>query len=217
LRSEYLFEESFNQLRIADRQTVGFTALVNPRRAPLVRRDQLRSRLLKKDGAGAFLSTHPLTGPVADQCKTTMIPRNGVGQKVSIDRRASHEDPFDESGPSKGWGGGRTLYDWVRFEKLHSTRPVALCWRTDRESHGLCARNSSLWSGLRGRARRRWFQRKGEKCKNETAAEARSRNEVDEQERGHSYALRCEKTERNYASLVALTLGFILIKSVHTA
>jgi hypothetical protein len=30
-------------------------------------------------------------------------------------------------------------------------------------------------------------------------------------------ALRCEKTARNYASFVALTLAFILIKSVHTA
>jgi hypothetical protein len=30
-------------------------------------------------------------------------------------------------------------------------------------------------------------------------------------------ALRCEKTTRNYASLLALVCGFILIKSVHTA
>ena len=30
-------------------------------------------------------------------------------------------------------------------------------------------------------------------------------------------APRCEKTTRNYASFVALALGFILIKSVHTA
>lgn len=30
-------------------------------------------------------------------------------------------------------------------------------------------------------------------------------------------ALRCEKTARNYRSFVALTAGFILIKSVHTA
>lgn len=30
-------------------------------------------------------------------------------------------------------------------------------------------------------------------------------------------ALRCEKTARNYASFVALTCVFILIKSVHTA
>ncbi len=30
-------------------------------------------------------------------------------------------------------------------------------------------------------------------------------------------ALRCEKTAQNYASFVALALGFILIKSVHTA
>ena len=29
-------------------------------------------------------------------------------------------------------------------------------------------------------------------------------------------ALRCEKTAQNYASFVALALGFILIKSVHT-
>ena len=30
-------------------------------------------------------------------------------------------------------------------------------------------------------------------------------------------ALRCEKTGQNYGSFVALALGFILIKSVHTA
>lgn len=30
-------------------------------------------------------------------------------------------------------------------------------------------------------------------------------------------ALRCEKTARNYGSVVALALGFILAKSVHTA
>ena len=30
-------------------------------------------------------------------------------------------------------------------------------------------------------------------------------------------ALRCEKTDENYGSLVALALSFILIKSVHTA
>ena len=30
-------------------------------------------------------------------------------------------------------------------------------------------------------------------------------------------ALRCKKTAQNYGSFVALALGFILIKSVHTA
>jgi transposase len=30
-------------------------------------------------------------------------------------------------------------------------------------------------------------------------------------------APRCEKTARNYSSFVALALGFILIKAVHTA
>jgi transposase len=30
-------------------------------------------------------------------------------------------------------------------------------------------------------------------------------------------ALRCEKTAQNYGSFVALALGFILIKSIHTA
>jgi hypothetical protein len=29
-------------------------------------------------------------------------------------------------------------------------------------------------------------------------------------------ALRCEKTDENYSSFVALALSFILIKSVHT-
>ena len=30
-------------------------------------------------------------------------------------------------------------------------------------------------------------------------------------------ALRCEKTAKNFASFVAISAGFILIKSVHTA
>jgi hypothetical protein len=30
-------------------------------------------------------------------------------------------------------------------------------------------------------------------------------------------ALRCEKTKRNFAAIVALAAGFILVKSVHTA
>ena len=35
-------------------------------------------------------------------------------------------------------------------------------------------------------------------------------------ERFKRIALRCEKTAQNYGSFVALALGFILIKSVHT-
>ena len=35
--------------------------------------------------------------------------------------------------------------------------------------------------------------------------------------RSKHVALRCEKTVQNYGSVVALALGFILIKSVHTA
>ena len=31
------------------------------------------------------------------------------------------------------------------------------------------------------------------------------------------FALRCEKTARNYAAVVALVFGFILVQSVHTA
>jgi len=30
-------------------------------------------------------------------------------------------------------------------------------------------------------------------------------------------ALRCEKTEKSFAAIVALALGFIIVKSVHTA
>jgi hypothetical protein len=36
-------------------------------------------------------------------------------------------------------------------------------------------------------------------------------------ERFKRIALRCEETGTNFASLVALALGFILVKSVHTA
>ena len=48
---------------------------------------------------------------------------------------------------------------------------------------------------------------------------ARSRIEISvgKLKRFKRIALRCEKTAQNYGSFVALALGFILIKSVHTA
>jgi transposase len=46
-------------------------------------------------------------------------------------------------------------------------------------------------------------------------ARARIEQAVGKLKRFKRIALRCEKTARNYASFVALALGFILIKSVH--
>jgi hypothetical protein len=46
---------------------------------------------------------------------------------------------------------------------------------------------------------------------------ARIEQAVSKLKRFKRIALRCEKTERNYGSFVALALGFIFIKSVHTA
>ena len=46
---------------------------------------------------------------------------------------------------------------------------------------------------------------------------ARIEQTVGKLKRFKRIALRCEKTERNYRSFVALALGLILIKSVHTA
>jgi transposase len=48
-------------------------------------------------------------------------------------------------------------------------------------------------------------------------ARARIEQAVGKLKRFKRIALRCEKTARNYGSFVALSLGFILIKSVHTA
>ena len=48
-------------------------------------------------------------------------------------------------------------------------------------------------------------------------ARARIEQAVGKLERFKRIALRCEKTAQNYGSFVALALGFILIKSVHTA
>ena len=48
-------------------------------------------------------------------------------------------------------------------------------------------------------------------------ARARIEQAVGKLKRFKRIALRCEKTTRNYTSFVALALGFILIKSVHTA
>src|SRR3954451_3065631 len=48
-------------------------------------------------------------------------------------------------------------------------------------------------------------------------ARARIEQLVGKLKRFKRIALRCEKTAQNYASIVALALGFILIKSVHTA
>ena len=46
---------------------------------------------------------------------------------------------------------------------------------------------------------------------------ARIEQAVGKLKRFKRIALRCEKTAQNYASFVALALGFILIKSVYTA
>jgi len=48
-------------------------------------------------------------------------------------------------------------------------------------------------------------------------ARARIEQLVGKVKRFKRIALRCEKTARNYGSFLALVLGFILIKSVHTA
>jgi transposase len=48
-------------------------------------------------------------------------------------------------------------------------------------------------------------------------ARARIEQAVGKLKRFKRIALRCEKTARNYGSFLALALGFILIKSVHTA
>jgi transposase len=47
-------------------------------------------------------------------------------------------------------------------------------------------------------------------------ARARIEQAVGKLKRFKRIALRCEKTAQNYRSFVALALGFILIKSVHT-
>ena len=46
---------------------------------------------------------------------------------------------------------------------------------------------------------------------------ARIEQTVGKLKRFKRVALRCEKTARNYGSIVALALGFILVKSVHMA
>ena len=48
-------------------------------------------------------------------------------------------------------------------------------------------------------------------------ARARIERLVGKLKRFKRVALRCEKTAQNYGSFVALALGFILVKSVHTA
>ncbi len=48
-------------------------------------------------------------------------------------------------------------------------------------------------------------------------ARARIEQLVGKLKRFKRIALRCEKTARNFGSFVALALGFILVKSVHTA
>ena len=48
-------------------------------------------------------------------------------------------------------------------------------------------------------------------------ARARIEQLVGKLKRFKRVALRCEKTAQNYVSFVALALGFILVKSVHTA
>ena len=47
-------------------------------------------------------------------------------------------------------------------------------------------------------------------------ARARIEQAVGRLKRFKRVALRCEKTNRNFSSIVALALGLIIIKSVHT-
>jgi transposase len=47
-------------------------------------------------------------------------------------------------------------------------------------------------------------------------ARARIEQTVGKLKRFKRIALRCEKTARNFGSFVALALGFIILKSVHT-
>ena len=47
-------------------------------------------------------------------------------------------------------------------------------------------------------------------------ARARIEQTVGKLKRFKRIALRCEKTARNFGSFVALALGFIIVKSVHT-
>jgi transposase len=47
-------------------------------------------------------------------------------------------------------------------------------------------------------------------------ARARIEQSVGKLKRFKRIALRCEKTAQNYGSILALALGFILVKSVHT-
>ncbi|KAB1115500.1 transposase [Neorhizobium galegae] len=46
---------------------------------------------------------------------------------------------------------------------------------------------------------------------------ARIEQAVGKLKRFKRVALRCEKTKQNFASIVAIAAGFILVKSVHTA
>jgi transposase len=48
-------------------------------------------------------------------------------------------------------------------------------------------------------------------------ARARIEHLVGKLKRFKRVALRCEKTDKNFASIVALALGLIIVKSVHTA
>jgi transposase len=47
-------------------------------------------------------------------------------------------------------------------------------------------------------------------------ARARIEQTVGKLKRFKRVALRCEKTNRNFSSIVALALGLIIVKSVHT-
>jgi transposase len=56
-------------------------------------------------------------------------------------------------------------------------------------------------------------------CASQAIYKGRARIEqaVGKLKRFKRVALRCEKTKRNFAAIVALAAGFILVKSVHTA
>ncbi len=122
---------------------------------------------------------------------------------------------FDASCPRRGDKGrdDRKFLEALQYFVVHN-----ITWRALPEKFGHW---NSVWKRFWRLSRSGTFEAFFDALAalSETADLARARIEqaVGKLKRFKRIALRCEKTAQNYGSFVALALGFILIKSVHTA
>lgn len=117
--------------------------------------------------------------------------------------------------------GAKGRNDRLFLEALHYFSVHNITWRALPERFGKCKANRQA---AKDRGAIAVIPRKANEKNKPTRfaktiyrARARIEQAVGKRKRFKRIALRCEKTSRNFASIIAIAAGFILIKSVHTA